>query len=437
MIIVKSLAIVLTTLSFLSAQNPLIMIDEAKEKFNNKEFRAAEQQLNEILTIDPTFAPANFYLGKIYLRFGEMKKVKENYSTAIELDAQNTEYRDEYNLVNEINQMMAEGNRLMRSGDLEEAYAAFSRVLDKFPFFTLAAYNQGGLKIRQKDFPGAIERFNAALAINPEFNNARAAIATVVKNTFNEGNNVYRLGDLGGALEKYKQVVEYDPNFFQAYYQIGVISSRLGDIDVAIENYKMALEITPNFSKGWYALGLTHKKIGEIEEALAAFQNALNADPNYSKAYAAMGEIYLDQQNFEAALDRFQIAVSVDPTYAKGYENLGITYTKIEDWEAAIVQLQQTVALNPESLNGWYHLAMSYNQIGDCENALNSARNATDIRGNHAPALIELGVAYYCNGHGDRTRALNALEKARNDSQWRRVAEYEIDRINNPERYED
>ena len=32
-------------------------------------------------------------------------------------------------------------------------------------------------------------------------------------------------------------------------------------------------------------------------------------------------------------------------------------------------------------------------------------------------------------------RALNALEKARNDSRWRKVAEYEIDHIKNPEKY--
>ena len=39
-------------------------------------------------------------------------------------------------------------------------------------------------------------------------------------------------------------------------------------------------------------------------------------------------------------------------------------------------------------------------------------------------------------GAGNKTSALNALEKARGDRTWKTFAEYEIDKIRNPHRYE-
>ena len=49
---------------------------------------------------------------------------------------------------------------------------------------------------------------------------------------------------------------------------------------------------------------------------------------------------------------------------------------------------------------------------------------------------FELGVAEWCDGKGNKTGALNAFEKARNDRAWRKMAEYEIDKVKNPQKYE-
>jgi hypothetical protein len=47
-----------------------------------------------------------------------------------------------------------------------------------------------------------------------------------------------------------------------------------------------------------------------------------------------------------------------------------------------------------------------------------------------------LGVAEWCGGKGNKTGAVNAFEKARNDRSWRKMAEYEIDKVKNPQKYE-
>ncbi len=433
---VKTLLIVMFAVS-LFAQTPDELLSNSNEYFESRDYSKALELLNESISLDPTFAPAMFKSAIIYLRIGEMEKAQTMFNQAIEADDQNEEYRAEFERVNEINSMMSDGKRNLNSGDLDGSFNSYEAVLNKFPFFANAAYSMGGVRIRQKQYDDAIKWFNRALEIYPGFANAEAAIATVVKNKFNDGNNLYRRGDLEGALDAYNKVIEFDSTFYQACYQIGVISTRMGDIDQAVSFYSKALEIAPTFYKGWYALGLAYNKLAEYEEALSALQKALDVDPTYQKAYSAMGEIYLSKQEFDLAIEKFRMAIDVDPTYAKAYENLGITYTKLENWTDATTQLELAVQFNAKSLNGWYHLSMAYNKLADCEKALGAARSAVEIRSNFAPAQIELGVAYYCNGKGDRNRALSALEKARNDSRWRKVAEYEIDRIKNPEKYEE
>ncbi len=433
----RTLIFALILISFSFAQSPQDLFNSAEASIAAKQFSAAQEQLDQAIKADPTFAPALFLLAQVYIRSGDMEKAGEFFRTAIETEPENEEYRAEYEKVTELLSMMSEAIRYMNSGDLDDAYATFENVLVDFPHFAKAAYNMGGVNMRRKDYDGAIADFQRTLTINPEFANAHSAIQNVVKNKFNDGNRLYKMGDLEGAMESYYKVLEYDSTFFQAHYQIGVISGRLGDVDKAIILYKKALEFQPNSARVLFGLGLAYKKIGDIDAALETFQNAVNVDPTHAKSYSSMGEIYVDRQEYEKAIDRFQLAISVDPTYAKAYENLGLTYTKLEQWEDAVQYLTQAVAFNAKSLNGWYYLSQSYNQLGDCENALDAAKTAVDVRNNYAPALIEMGVAYYCNGKGDKTRALNSLEKARNDSQWRRVAEYEIDRIKNPAKYEE
>ncbi|NQU27183.1 MAG: tetratricopeptide repeat protein [Candidatus Marinimicrobia bacterium] len=434
---VKTLIFGSLLLALLCSQTPEDLLVTAESQIEMKEFSLAVQTLQQAIDLDPTFAPAAFKLALVFLRTGDMQKSQSLFRQAIDVDPENQEYRDEFDRINEINSLMGEGKRFMNSGELDEAYDIFDKVMTQFPFFANAAYSMGGVKIVQKQYEVAIKHFRQALEIYPEFSNAQSAIKTVIKNMYNDGNTLYKRGDLEGAVEAYEKVIEFDSTFYQACYQIGVISTRMGDIDQAIAYYKKALNILPTYTKGWYALGLAQKRDTDPENAVISFQRAIDVDPTYARAYVAIGEIFLNRQEYENAIDKFQIAISVQPDYAKAYENLGITYTRLEQWADAITQLEIAVQFNPKSLTGWYHLAESFNKTSDCENALRCARQAIDVKANYAPALIEQGVAYWCKGIGDKTRALNALEKARNDGRWRKVAEYEIDRIKNPDKYKE
>jgi tetratricopeptide (TPR) repeat protein len=422
--------------SLLSAQTPDVLLQNGLDMFNNGDLEGAQAALEDALQFDPTFAPAMIALSKVHLHNGDMQKTQEYIRKAIDAEPENQDYREEFERLNEINTLMADGQRNMQTGNLSAAYESYRIVLEKFPFFAEAAYSMGLVKFREQDFDEAVENFKKTLELNHFHENARAAIANVAKNKFNEGNNSYKRRDLEGALAAYMEVLKIDESFYQAHYQIGVIQAKMGDRTTAINHYQKALDIAPDFYKGYYAMALSQKANSDMQGALSSLESAIKIHPGYDKAYGAMGDIYIEDKNYEKAIAILNTSIQVNPQYTKGYLSLGIAYSDQEKYDLAQSPLEMATSLDPKSYMGWYRLAVVYNAQGDCENAKRAAYKTTDLKAVFGGGWLELGVAEWCGGKGSKRAAENALEKARNDRTWRKSAEYELDKVRNPKKYQ-
>ena len=422
--------------SLLSAQTPDVLLQNGLDMFNNGDLEGAQAALEDALQFDPTFAPAMIALSKVHLHNGDMQKTQEYIRKAIDAEPENQDYREEFERLNEINTLMADGQRNMQTGNLSAAYESYRIVLEKFPFFAEAAYSMGLVKFREQDFDEAVENFKKTLELNHFHENARAAIENVAKNKFNEGNNSYKRRDLEGALAAYMEVLKIDESFYQAHYQIGVIQAKMGDRTTAINHYQKALDIAPDFYKGYYAMALSQKANSDMQGALSSLESAIKIHPGYDKAYGAMGDIYIEDKNYEKAIVILNTSIQVNPQYTKGYLSLGIAYSDQEKYDLAQSPLEMATSLDPKSYMGWYRLAVVYNAQGDCEKAKRAAYKTTDLKAVFGGGWLELGVAEWCGGKGSKRAAENALEKARNDRTWRKSAEYELDKVRNPKKYQ-
>ena len=415
------------------AQSPEILTSQGEAKMNTGAYMEADSLFKHALEMDNTFAPAMYQLAQLNLRLGDMEKAQKYMKDAVEVDYD--QYKEMYDKLNEINTLMNDGGRAIKGGRFDEAFQVYGSVLEKFPYFAEAAYSMGLAKLKEKNFDEAVQYFHQTIQLNPFHQNAQDAIANVSKNIFNTGNNAYRRGDLDGALSSYHRVLEIDKNFYQAYYQIGVIEAKMRNLSSAIKYYQNALEIKPEFYKCWFALGLAETKGGNPEGALTAFTKVIEINPNYVKAYSSIGELYIDSKEYPKAIHTLKTAVEVDSTHAKSYKLLGIVYSELNQFEDAITSLEKSVTLKPKDAISWFRLAHAYNQTGNCEAAKKSSHEATDRKKNFGGGWYELGIAEWCTGNGNKTAALNSLEKSRNDRDWRKMAEYEIDKIKNPHKY--
>ena len=433
---VRSLKIVLLFIGIASAQSPDELYKTAHANLDAGKVSEAESGFNSALQTDPTFAPAYLGLAHTSMRKGDLKKTGDLLKEAIEIEPENKSFRDEFERLSELNTLMSKGIRSMKNGDADDAFESFRVAYEKFPNYPESVFNMGLVHFRKKEFKDAVEYFKKTMEINAEHKTATAAIKNVAKNYFNSGNQSYKRGDLEGALLSYSNVLDVDETFYQAHYQVGVIQSKMGDKDAAVESYEKALEVNPQFYKGFFALGLAKSSMNDSDGAISALEAAININPGYDKAYGAMGDIYIGKKNYEKAKQVLNMAVTVNPNYARGYSNLGIIHADEKNWDQAVSSLEMAVALNDKDSMSFFRLASAHNINGNCGGAKEAARKSADLKSRFGGSWFELGVAEWCGGRGNKAGALNAFEKARNDRDWRKMAEYEIDKVKNPQKYE-
>ena len=430
------MSVLLIGLSFADDIGPDDLYTNGLESLKISDWDSADSLFKAALNLDADFAPAMVQLAKISVRNGDMDQTKDYLRQAIEADPENQDYRDEYDQLNEINKLMSQGARELDAGEYENAIASYSKVYEKYPYMTEAIYSLGVVKMREGDFDAAIEYFNKALAVNENYEKTQKALKSVAGNMFNEGNNFYRRRDYNNALDYYKKVVAIDDLFYQAYYQLGVVETRLKNNRGAIKAYAKAVEAKPDFYQGWYGLGIAKRSDGDNQGALKAFQKAIDINPGYAKAYCAMGDIYYKTSKFDKAKSSCQQAIQVDGSYAKPYITLGTINIDNKEYDQALVNLELATALDRKDSKAWLKIAQVHNILGNCDEAKRAARKSLDLSGKSGGAWLELGIAEYCGGAGNKTAALNALEKARGDRTWKTYAEYEMDKIRNPHRYQ-
>ena len=129
--------------SIIFSQSPSQALNDGKSQLVNGDYEQAEILFKKALQMDPTFSPAMLELARINLRFGKMKDTQEFLRQAIDIDPENQEYREEFDRINQINTLMSDASRYMADADFNNAFDSYRIVLEKFPFFSEAAYSMG------------------------------------------------------------------------------------------------------------------------------------------------------------------------------------------------------------------------------------------------------------------------------------------------------
>ncbi|MDP1845623.1 MAG: tetratricopeptide repeat protein [Candidatus Moranbacteria bacterium] len=96
--------------------------------------------------------------------------------------------------------------------------------------------NLGDVYARQKDYAKAIEEFQKAIDINPNYADAY----------HNLGNTYQTIGENDKAVEYFQKALELNPQLWQSYQNLAAIYFNAEQYDLALENIKKAAEINPN-----------------------------------------------------------------------------------------------------------------------------------------------------------------------------------------------
>ena len=172
--------------------------------------------------------------------------------------------------------------------------------------------NLGAALSRQDRLPEAIEMYQLALRIKPEYGDAH----------YNLGYALSKTGRLDEGLAHFREAVRIEPKRVKYLNNLGVALALKGSYAEAIENLEKALKIDPSDADAHNNLGLVFKKQGDWNAAMQHFSSALALDPRNPAALNNRGVILMDNGQLEVARKHFARALEISPAYEEARINL-------------------------------------------------------------------------------------------------------------------
>jgi serine/threonine protein kinase/Tfp pilus assembly protein PilF len=214
------------TTSSMEAYNYFLRGRDDYEKFY---YADARKFLEKAVTIDPTFAVAYLYLGKVAGEIYDNKARSDAYEMAKKFSAKATEKERLYIEAAYAGSIEINSEKKLRL--LEE-------LANKYPQEKQPYYEIGRFYEAQNKYPEAIAEYEKALALDPNLGYA-----------LNQAGYVYaEIGDLEKAIRYFERYAAINPGQANPFDSIAELYFRMGDFDKAKAKYQEALEIRPDFS---------------------------------------------------------------------------------------------------------------------------------------------------------------------------------------------
>ena len=257
--------------------------------------------------------------------------------------------------------------------------------------------------------------------------------------TYNAGLELARKERYKDAVEEFKKAIAADANFPQAHYMLALCYKKLSDYKNAEVQFKEAISKDSKFETAYVALANLQSEMDRTTDAINTYNAVLAFSPNCAKANYGLGKIYYDQKKYSNALPVLEKATQAEPSYSLAFSVKGLTLKSLHRYEESEKAFQSAIETERKRTSKgtfYYYLGevlmqdKKYNQAIDAfNNALNMTRSAIKKGG----ANFNLGKIYQSLGQNQKARQY--FKEAAKNSSWKQPAEYEIDIIDNPDKY--
>jgi tetratricopeptide (TPR) repeat protein len=151
-----------------------------------------------------------------------------------------------------------------------------------------------------------------------------------------------------GAVDNFKRVLKKEAHSIEALNALSVAQYHLARYPDAAESLRKAIVLRPNQAILYCNLGAVLYAYPDFESAVAAFGKAARLDPKDIIAYYGMGLSLIQQQDYSRAIAALQRAVNLNDRYANSYYGLGYAHFQQGDLPAAIAAIGKAKQRNPE-----------------------------------------------------------------------------------------
>ena len=402
------------------------------ELANREKLSEAAEQFVEALQVNPEFAEAHYNLGLIRLKWGDLDGAVRSFREALRINPLYT--LAQLRLANALTQLARDDQRYV-----DEAIAAYRRVLTLDPKQPEAHFNSGFLAAKRLDFRAAAAEYEKTLSLDPKYPGAR----------LNLGISVYKLGDFQRAYSLCRTAVAEEPGSAEAHQYLGLALSKHSEWEAAVQELRTAVRLGPENQEVHYALAQALRKAGRSDEGAAEFKLVQQMQEAWHKNVQAGFREYQVKKMIEAgevdrAIDNYrqllqlrkdartatnlasallwkgdadgaiqvlQEALRIDPSYAWAHYYLGVSLARKREYEKAREALKEALKLRPDFPEAEFYLGVTHASEGQFQEAAAYLRSAVRSRPDAAPARYYLGLVL--EGLGRQKEGKAELEASR------------------------
>jgi tetratricopeptide (TPR) repeat protein len=243
------------------------------------------------------------------------------------------------------------GNEFLRAGEIEHAVERYQAALKLNPD-NANAHQRLALLLDRTDKKQAIVHMREAVRLNPHDPITRFVL----------GCSLASSGDLTNAIahfeEGVRRLLPSDVQQYEAvdrqhrlpeaiHYKLALAYQQTGRFSDAELQYREALKLSSDYPEVQQNLGMLMLRSGRLDEAADHLVAALKLMPESASAHNCLGIVRQRQGRKAEALDCYQKAVACDPNDWQAHLNLAFAYLNDAKPEQAIPELKATLRINP------------------------------------------------------------------------------------------
>jgi protein O-GlcNAc transferase len=178
------------------------------------------------------------------------------------------------------------------------------------------------------------------------------------------------------AIELLKQVVEAEPKNADALTNLGMAFAQMHEAADGIPYLKRAVALTPKNATTHQDLAAAYIQVNQIDEAIVELKTAIQISPDSPQLHYDLGTAYKLQDDAADAIPELERAEKLNPS---GYEPayvLGLLYMQVARYAEAAQQLESSLKLHPQNGDGWATLGSVYNKLDRLPEATAALREA-------------------------------------------------------------
>ena len=215
----------------------------------------------------------------------------------------------------------------------------------------------------------------------------------------------------GRAIEISEALLDSEPELPEVHSTYGEVLTLLGRYEDAILQFRRALAVRPDFAEATLGMAEAMDKAGRDDEARAAYVEAIQLRPAFAGNHIKLGSFHYRRGQIVQAEQQYRRAVDLTPDNTRALNNLGVILMNRGLFPESATMFRRSLKVG-ETAPGWSNLGTSLYYGGEYQEAASAFARATTLAPDNYTFWMNLGDACRWSPEADRTRMVQAYERA-------------------------